>query len=124
MTMTHQLNYSRLRELKGQLYGRMSRSWLTSQNESSCLSSNCNSIQRKNEYYRIVPELLIARNELNVTLIPQCRFDTGPEGPELEGNQANREFKATNTRRNGFLVYSICGGWNFDFIGRSGFREI
>ena len=28
-------------------------------------------------------------------------FDTGPEGPELEGKQANREFKAANTRRNG-----------------------
>jgi len=25
---------------------------------------------------------------------------TGPEGPELEGEQANREFKETNTTRN------------------------
>ena len=28
-------------------------------------------------------------------------IDTGPEGPELEGYQANRESKAANTRRNG-----------------------
>jgi len=27
-------------------------------------------------------------------------FDTGPEGPKLERQQANRNFKATNTRRN------------------------
>ena len=26
-------------------------------------------------------------------------FRSGPEGPELEGEQADRKFKATNTRR-------------------------
>ena len=28
-------------------------------------------------------------------------FGSGPEGPELEGEQADRKFKATNTRRKG-----------------------
>jgi len=44
-------------------------------------------------------------------------FDSGPEGPELEGQQANREFKAnkikkerlTRHRHIGHTGHKICG---------------